>query len=232
MCRIFLLWKFVRIDPRTLHIAPTSMISSLLAITMLIEYWFCATKVGCCGCVVSQTTTAWRPCNHRDLAVARVHLPTPRLQGFMAVIYPAVARVHGCYLSSSCKGSWLATRLEMLQRSTMVSQNYSKCSNWVGTVYPDKIDQLKGLGLGASNHWTGIWKGKWNEQLQLHKSCNWHCWIYHSIPHIPVTGTVEFTIPFHTFQSSDEDLLLTTLWVQFRSVPQQSFVVSLSACPL
>ena len=31
------------------------------------------------------------------LAVSRVRLPTPQLQGLMTVTYPAVAGVHGCH---------------------------------------------------------------------------------------------------------------------------------------
>ena len=47
-------------------------------------------------------------------------------------------------------------------------------------MYPDKIGQLKGLGLGASNHWTEY------EKENGMNSCSY-------VNH--VTGTVEFTIP-------------------------------------
>ena len=70
-------------------------------------------------------------------------------------------------------------------------------------------------GLGVSNNWTGIgiWKGKWNEQLQLTLA----------------TGTVQSTIQLHIpvqWLGPTVDRFVALL-VQFRSVPQQQqcFVV-------
>ena len=82
-----------------------------------------------------------RPCSYKGSS------PTPQLQGFMAVIYPAVARVHDCQArNASKKHNGFTELLQVFQLSWYCVSRYDR--------------PIERLGLGTSNHWNWNMKRK------------------------------------------------------------------------